>query len=171
MEQAPFSVERLDRTYDRAAFSSGVEPLDRYLKTQSLQDVRRNLATPFVLIDHQDNAIAGYYTLSATGIVPSRLPDELTRGLPAYDLYPATRIGRLAVDQRYRGRKLGSALLADAAVRAYENRQVINAMAIVVDAKDDTAAAFYAHHGFVPFRGHPHTLYLLMATMKARFGG
>lgn len=171
MEQAFFSVERLDRTYDRATFSSGVEPLDRYLKTQALQDVRRNLATPFVLIDHQDNLIAGYYTLSATGIVPSRLPIELTRGLPDYDLYPATRIGRLAVDQRYRGRKLGAALLADAVVRAYENRQVINAMAIVVDAKDDTAVAFYAHHGFVPFRGQPRTLYLLMATVKVRFIG
>ncbi len=56
-------------------------------------------------------------------------------------------MGRLAVDQHYRSRKLGAALLWDAVLRA--SRSEIAAFALVVDAKNDTAAAFYQYHGFV----------------------
>ena len=53
----------------------------------------------------------------------------------------------IAVDQHYRSKKLGAALLWDAVLRA--SRSEIAAFALVVDAKDDMAAAFYQHHGFV----------------------
>ena len=59
------------------------------------------------------------------------------------------RLGRLAVDQAYRGRKLGSALLWDAVQRSL--RSEIAVFALVVDAKDDQAETFYRHHGFVTF--------------------
>ena len=66
---------------------------------------------------------------------------------PRYASVPVVRMGRLAVDQRYRGKKLGSALLWDAVLRA--TRSEIAAFALVVDAKDDAAANFYRYHGFV----------------------
>ena len=43
---------------------------------------------------------------------------------------------------------IGGALLADAAFRAA--RSEVAVFALIVDAKDDAAAAFYRHHGFEP---------------------
>jgi predicted GNAT family N-acyltransferase len=66
--------------------------------------------------------------------------------LPRYPTVPVARIGRLAVHQVFHGRGLGGALIADAALRAL--RSEVAVFALVVDAKDETAAAFCAHHGF-----------------------
>src|SRR5579885_3118549 len=145
--ESPFIVEPLGRAHDRAAFSCGVESLDQYLKTQATQDMRRYLAAVFVLIERATGTVAGYYTLCAASIEPAALPVELVSRLPAYEMLPATLIGRLAVDTRYHGQKLGAALLADALRRSYDNRTTIAAMAVVVDATDDSARAFYEHHG------------------------
>ena len=73
----------------------------------------------------------------------------MSKRLPRYPSVPVARVGRLAVDQAFHGQKLGGALLADAAVRAA--RSEVAVFALVVDAKDDTAVAFYRHHGFEGF--------------------
>jgi len=74
------------------------------------------------------------------------LAEALTRRLPRYPAVPVARVGRLAVDRAFHGQGLGAALLADAALRA--RRSEVAVFALVVDAKDDAAAAFYRHHGF-----------------------
>ena len=106
--------------------------------------------------------IAGFYTLAAAGVLLGDLPEVLAKRLPRYPSVPVARIGRLAVDQPYRGRKLGSALLWDAGLRAL--RSEIAAFALIVDAKDDSAAAFYRHHGFIPLSGQPMHLVLPLAS-------
>jgi ribosomal protein S18 acetylase RimI-like enzyme len=142
-----FRIEVLSAQHDRAAFSCGIEPLDRYLRTQATQDIRRRVSACYVALDTQTQAIAGYYTLAAGGVPLAEMPPTLSKGLPRYAAVPVVRMGRLAVDERYRGQKLGAALLWDAVLRA--SRAEIAAFALVVDAKDETAAAFYRHHGFV----------------------
>ena len=77
------------------------------------------------------------------------MPESLTKRLPRYPSVPVARVGRLAVDRAFQGQKLGGALLADAAVRA--SRSEVAVFALVVDAKDDAAEAFYRHHGFERF--------------------
>jgi GNAT superfamily N-acetyltransferase len=74
-------------------------------------------------------------------------------------------MGRLAVDQGYKGQGLGSALLADALGRAA--RSEVAAYALMVDAKDEVAASFYRHHGFVALPDSPRTLFLPLATAQA----
>jgi predicted GNAT family N-acyltransferase len=100
-----------------------------------------------VAVDVETSTIVGYYTLAAGGVPLVEMPAPLAKRLPRYASVPVVRMGRLAVDQRYRGQKLGAALLWDAVLRAA--RSEIAAFALVVDAKDDLAAAFYRHHGFV----------------------
>jgi ribosomal protein S18 acetylase RimI-like enzyme len=73
-------------------------------------------------------------------------------------------MGRLAVDRRCRGQGLGGALLADALARAA--RAEIAAYALTVDAKDEMAAAFYRHHGFLALPETPLTLFLPLATVR-----
>ena len=92
------------------------------------------------------------------------LPPEVTRRLPRYPTLPAVRIGRLAVDLKFRGRGLGAALLADAVRRVLLAPPA--ALALLVDAKDDRAVAFYLHHGFQPFASQPRTLFLPLATAE-----
>lgn len=148
---SPFLIEPLDPSHDRAGFSSGVTALDRYLREQAAQDVRRRVTACYVALDAAIAKIAGYYTLAAGGVLLNDLPEPLAKRLPRYPAVPVARLGRLAVDQAYRGRKLGAALLWDAGLRA--SRSEVAAFALVVDAKDDSAVAFYLHHGFVPLAG------------------
>jgi hypothetical protein len=75
------------------------------------QDVRRRATACYVAADAATSRIAGYYTLAAGGVLLSDLPDALTKRLPRYPSVPVARLGRLAVDAAYRGRKLGAALL------------------------------------------------------------
>jgi len=143
-----FRIELL-AGHNRADFSCGVEPLDRYFREQVTQDMRRRATACFVAIDEENERVAGYYTLAAGAVALPDLPETLIKRLPRYPSVPVARLGRLAVDQTYRGQKLGAALLWDAAARAA--RSELMAYALVVDAKDDQAQAFHLHHDFILF--------------------
>jgi ribosomal protein S18 acetylase RimI-like enzyme len=159
---AGFVIAPLAAAHDRQTFSCGAEPLDRYLRTQAAQDVRRHIANCFVASPVQSNAVAGYYTLSAASIPMTDLPAEQARKLPRYPVLPAALIGRLAVDLRHQGRQLGAALLFDAVARAIRADAAV--FALVVDAKDEAAARFYRHHGFQTFWDRATRLFLPVAT-------
>jgi ribosomal protein S18 acetylase RimI-like enzyme len=162
VSRAPFHVTLLDATYDRTAFNSGSEPLDRYLREQVTQDVRRRVAACFVaLADGQ--TIAGYYTLASASLLLADLPASTGKKLPRYPTVPAVRMGRLAVGHTFKGQGLGGALLADALDRAA--RSEIAAYALMVDAKDEAAAAFYRHHGFIALPDSPLTLFVPLAVV------
>ncbi len=163
MSHARFRVVPLDSTHDRNAFDSGSAPLNRYLREQVTQDVRRRVTACFVALNatHQ---IAGYYTLASASVLLSDLPAAIAKRLPRYPTVPAVRMGRLAIDQNFQGQGLGGALLADALQRAA--RAEIAAYALLVDAKDTHAAAFYQHHGLLALPDTPLTLFLPLATVQ-----
>jgi predicted GNAT family N-acyltransferase len=154
----PFLVEPLGSSHDRASFSCGVPALDRYFQKQVTQDVRRRATACYVAIEATIGKVAGYYTLAAAGIPLADMPPELAKRLPRYPSIPVARLGRLAVDYAYRGRKLGGALLWDAVQRSL--RSEIGVFALVVDAKDAEVEGFYRHHGFVSFGSQPRQLIL-----------
>lgn len=170
MKFPPFAyvVEALNTQHNRSDFECGVEALDRYLKQQASQDMRRRVAALFVLVDLDLSRIAGYYTLAATAIRLAELPMEISKKLPKYPLVPATLLGRLAVDQSYQGQGVGSFLLMDALRRSFNNE--IASMAVVVDAKDDKARDFYEHHQFITFPEQSQRLYLPMTSIAKLFG-
>ena len=162
MSGAPFRLAPLDAAHDRTAFNSDSAPLNRYLREQVAQDVRRRVAACFVaLADGQ--RIAGYYTLASASLLLADLPASTSKKLPRYPTVPAVRMGRLAIDQAFKGQGLGGALLADALDRAA--RAEIAAYALMVDAKDESAADFYRHHGFIALPDSPRTLFLPLATV------
>lgn len=151
-------------SHDRATFSCGVESLDTYLKRQAAQDQKRNVAHPYVLTD-VSGTIHGYYTLSSSAVTLERLPEDLRKGLPAYPLVGVVLLGRLATDRRVQGQGVGKVLLADALERALKYSQQIASWAVVVDAIDDNAVAFYQHFGFLPLPGDARSLVLPMKTI------
>jgi GNAT superfamily N-acetyltransferase len=165
-EEEALRVEPLGSSHDRSGFESGVEPLDRYFRSQAGQDARKNMAAPFGLV-LPDGRIAGYYTLSSTSVQFGELPEQTVRKLPKYPLVPATLLGRLAVDRRRQGKGYGRFLLADALYRAVQNE--IASFAVIVDAKDDNARRFYEREGFVPFPDRPMKLFRPMADIAVLF--
>jgi predicted GNAT family N-acyltransferase len=163
----PYRIEVLGNQHDRAAFSCGVAALDQYFRTQAGQDARRRIATCFVLVTSDRGRVAGYYTLAATSIALTDLPAQMAKRLPRYPVVPATLMGRLALDQAFRGQRLGGFLLVDAFHRCL--RTDIASFAFVVDAKDDNAQAFYERHGFRRLGGGVRRLFLPMSEIAALF--
>ena len=160
-----YRFEALGSVHDRAAFSCGVEALDRYLHRQAEQDLRRRVAAVFVLYDTASSLIVGYYALSSTAIDPAALPPEVTRRWPRYPSLPAVLLGRLAVDRRYRGGGFGRRLLLDALRRALAHADQVAAIVVVVNAKDDAARNFYERYGFRPFVDDQNRLFIPMETI------
>jgi GNAT superfamily N-acetyltransferase len=170
MPRSTWLIEPLNSAHNRDSFSCGNSALDRYLKEQATQDLRRGCATPFVLSSGANlGAILGYYTLSSYGIDTGELPPSVAGKLPRYPLIPATLLGRLAVDHRHHGEGIGEFLLMDALHRSLAQSAQIAAAAIVVEAIDDRAAQFYMHFGFTPFPSIAGRLFILTKTVKALF--
>lgn len=169
----PFFSELLGFAHDRASFTCESEPLERYLKQQANQDVRKDLSVAYVLVPSGDRwRIAGYYTVSSDAILIEDLPETLVRKLrlPHYGSIGATLIGRLARDLKYKGKGIGELLLIDALKLAWHMSHAadrpIASWAVTVDAKDEKAQRFYETFGFTPFHDTPQRLYMPMKTIK-----
>lgn len=162
-----FRLELLAKQ-DRSAFDCGSEELNAYFRTRVTQDVRRHYTACFVAVDQQSGRVAGYYTLSMGSVTLQDLPESVAKKLPRYPQAPVARLGRLAIDLDYQGQKLGGALLADAIYRTAQSD--IAAYALVVDAKDNFAAAFYEHFGFLRLTRNPLMLFLPLSAAIKKLG-
>jgi len=168
LDLAAIRIEPLGPEHDRSTFSCGVPALDRYLLEQAGQDARRRVAAPFVA-STDGMKVLGFYTLSATSIQLAEIPVALAKKLPRYPRLPATLLGRLATDLSARGVGLGRLLLVDAIARAV--RSEIASFALVLDAKDENAAAFYERESFIRLPGTPIRLLRRMDDLAALVGG
>lgn len=157
-----FRIEALSGEHDRSPFESGSPPLDRYLREQASQDIKRRVATCFVAIPIGQEHVAGYYTLTATSVALGAVSAEIAKKLPRYPVVPAALLGRLAVSKDWQGKGLGSTLLADALLRTA--RTELGVFAMLVDAKNAAARRFYEHFGFTLLLDNDRRLMLPIAT-------
>lgn len=162
-----FVTEALRRDHRRDSFVCGVAALDRYFSEFALQDVKRLVAGCFVAVAANGD-IAGFYTLAATHVPLGALPPETVRKLPRYPVIPATHMGRLAVASHFQGHGLGRALVADAAIRT--KGFGIGAFALIVDAKDERAVAFYQANAFALIAGETRRLFQPIASAVELMG-
>ncbi len=169
---APFRIEAFGAAHDATTFACGVVALDSYIRAQAGQDMRRRASACYVALGNlmrpapEKPEVAAYYTLAAAGVALTELPAALAKRLPRYPSVPVARVGRLAAGLAYQGHKLGAALLADAVLRTLRCEVAI--FALVVDAKDDAAESFYAHHGFERYGVQPRQLILPLARLQAK---
>jgi len=141
-------------------FACGTSSLDAYIRKQAGQDVKRRICRVFVATaDASSRRIAGYYTLSSLSISLDQLPAPLVRKLPKHPI-PAALLGRLAVAKTAQGRGIGKMLLADAVKRTLMVSEQIGMYALVVDALDDGAQAFYQQFGFSAMESAGRRLFL-----------
>jgi predicted N-acetyltransferase YhbS len=143
-----------------AGFSSGIASLDNYFHNNASRDQRHRIAAVLVLRVANGNTVIGFYTLSSTSVQAAYIPQTVRRKWGSYREMPATLLGRLAVDTRFRGQRYGEALLANALQRAALNE--IASVVVTVDALDEAARGFYEKYGFRPLLDHDLRLYLPM---------
>jgi len=158
------AIGPLGKHHDRAAFSCGVDTLDKYLRERAGHDARKNLTRVFVANGTKPHVISGYYTLSSYGIDVGEMPEADKKKLPRYPIIPSALIGRLAVAVSHQGTGLGERLLLDALARVVEVSEEVASYAIVVEAMDERAISYYRKYGFFPFPSQPLRLFLPTAT-------
>lgn len=163
------TIELLDKNrHDRAGFDCGVPALNNYLQRQAAQDVEKRAAVVYVVVI-EPPIIVGYYTLSQYSIELMQLPERVAKRLARYPVVSATLLGRLAVSTALKGKRLGESLLFDALRRSLAQSAHIASAGVVVDAKDEQAAAFYRRYGFSSIPGAESRLFLHMKTVQQMF--
>lgn len=146
--------------HDRAGFDCGIAKLNEYLRRFAGQHRRMGISSTYVLADSgEPSLVLGYYSLSAAEVDVARLSDSDRKKLPRFPI-PCYRMGRLACRTDRRGAGLGRLLVGCAVDRCLQTRKLIPAYALLVDAKDAGAKAFYEHYGFTPLGDRAMTLYL-----------
>jgi predicted GNAT family N-acyltransferase len=160
-------IEPLDsRRHIRSDFCCGRDSLDNYIRKQASQDIKRRIATAFVLIDEPETSVLAYYTLSAYTVDVSVLNEDLAKRLPRYPLLPATLLGRLAVDNSHKGKRFGELMLIDALHKSLDSTAQVASLAVVAEALDEKALGFYIKYSFQQFRQEPLKLYLSMKSIE-----
>lgn len=143
-------------------FDCGEEALDRWLKRQAIRNEHSGASRTFVVCD--ESTVVGYYCLAAGAVARAEAPKPLQRNMP--DPVPVIVLGRLAVDRRYQGRGIGSALLRDAVLRTLQAAGIIGIRAILVHAISAEARDWYLARGFLNSPIHPLTLCLPLETAR-----
>jgi GNAT superfamily N-acetyltransferase len=164
-------IRRLQEEDDTSNFDCGDELLNNYLRRHAWINQRKScIGVTYVAVDDAAPfAALGYFTLAAASIPRDRLPKSKVRGLPPYDV-PLTLLARLAVDRRFAGRGLGTALLSEALRIALQVSEEVGCRYVITDAYR-SKAAWYARFGFHPIEGETETetqkMFLDIRTVRA----
>jgi GNAT superfamily N-acetyltransferase len=146
-------------SHDRQGFDCGRAELNDWLAKVARQHQDKGLSKTFVAVQEAEPAVVmGFYALTLTEVDTCSLPETCAKKLPR--IVPGVRLGRLAVDRRHQGKRLGELLLMDAMERVRAIREHAGVVGLFVDAIDAQAGGFYAHYGAVAFLDAPLKLFL-----------
>lgn len=152
-------IQALTGHHDRQSFDCGRHELNDWLAKVARQHQDKGLSKTFVAVQEAAPAIIlGFYALTLTEVDTQSLPQSRARKLPR--IVPGVRLGRLAVDRRHQGKRLGEILLMDAMERVRAIREHAGMVGLFIDAIDTKAIGFYARFGAVSFRDLPLKLFL-----------
>jgi GNAT superfamily N-acetyltransferase len=160
-------AEPINKKHDREAFDCGEEALNEFLRRYARKSHERGGAKTFLAIeDAGSKSILGVYSLSPASVDYSRTPEIVRHGLARYDV-PGFRLARLAVDRKWQGKGIGGQLLLAAGRRCLLAAAEVGGVVLVIDAKNEKVARWYASYGAVPLLDGPLTLLLPLGTIEA----
>ena len=159
--------EAIGKGHDREGFDCGEDALNEFLRRYARKSHELGGAKTFLAIDDSDNkTIVGFYSLSPAAVAYARTPETVRRGLARHDV-PGFRLARLAVDRRFQGLGIGGQLLLAAGRRCLLAATEVGGVMLVIDAKSERVARWYADFGAVPLLDAPLTLLLPLGTVEA----
>lgn len=150
------SPEPITADHDVEPFSCGKPALDFWLKTRALSNHEKGFTA--VMVVHQSGRVVGYYGLAPTAVLPVSLPRSIKTGQPPSPV-PCLLLGQLAIDRGWAGKGVGTALLAHALQRCAQGARLIGGRAVIVNALDEQAAAYWARRGFLASKDDPFVLF------------
>jgi len=156
--------EPLTAVHDVSEFSCGKASLDHWLKTRALSNQEKGFTA--VMVVHEEARVVAYYGLAPTAVVPNVLPRSIRTGQPP-DPVPCLLLGQLATDIGWTGHGIGTGLLKHALERCVTAAALVGGRALVVNAVDDEASAFWRRRGFIPSRDDPLVLFRSIADIAA----
>jgi GNAT superfamily N-acetyltransferase len=157
----------IGKQYDREAFDCGEDALNEFLRRHARKSHERGGSKTFLAVDESGGkTVLGYYTLSPASLTYERTQESLRRGLARHDV-PVFRLGRLAVDRNAQGQGLGGQLLLAAGRRCLLAAAEVGGVALLIDAKNERVANWYAGYGAVPLLDAPLSLLLPLRTIEA----
>jgi GNAT superfamily N-acetyltransferase len=159
--------EPLSAAHDVSEFSCGKLMLDHWLKTRALSNQEKGFTA--VMVVHEAQRVVGYYGLAPTGVVPNVLPRAIRTSQPP-DPVPCLLLGQLATDVGWAGRGVGTGLVKHALLRCVEAAKLVGGRALIVNAVDNQAAAFWARRGFLPSKDDPLVLFRSIGAIAASLG-
>ncbi len=164
---ASWHEEPISKKHDRESFDCGEEALNEFLRRYARKSHDLGGAKTFLAIDDADSkTILGFYSLSPASVDYARTPEIIRRGLARHDV-PGFRLTRLAVDVRWQGQGIGGQLLLAAGWRCSLAAAEVGGVMLVIDAKSEGVAAWYASYGAVPLFDAPLSLMLPLTTLEA----
>jgi GNAT superfamily N-acetyltransferase len=162
--------EVIEKRHDRESFDCGETALNEFLRSYARKSHELGGAKTFLAIDDSDRkTVLGFYSLSPASVEYAQTPEIARRGLGRYEV-PGFRLARLAVDRRWQGNGLGGQLLLAAGRRCLLAAAQVGGVVLVIDAKSERAANWYASYGAVPLLDGPLTLLLPLKTVEAALG-
>jgi GNAT superfamily N-acetyltransferase len=167
MSLGSWREEPISRKQDRETFDCGEEALNEFLRRHARKSHELGGSKTFLAVDDADGkTILGFYSVSPASIEYARTPKIVRRGLARHDV-PAFRLARLAVDLKVQGHGLGGQLLLSAGKRCLLAAAEVGGVAMLIDAKNERAAAWYARYGALRLLDAPLSLLLPLATIEA----
>jgi ribosomal protein S18 acetylase RimI-like enzyme len=163
-----FTIERLSPDHDRAAFNSGLESVDRYLRETARGHLQKSVSITRVMTPQGSVApkpIAAYFTLSSCPVEAAGWPGA-AKGLPRQPL-TAIVLGRLGVDKGWQGQGLGEKLIGVARHFALQSIEASGGVGLVVDAANEALIAFYKKFGFRQVEPGGLRLFLPTASLRS----
>jgi len=158
--------EPITRKHNRAAFDCGEPALNEFLLRYARQSHDNGAAKTFLAIDDERQIILGFYSLAPASLAYERTPDVVRRGHGRHEM-AGFRLARIAVHRDHHGRGLGGQLLLAAGRRCLAVAAEVGGSILIIDAKTERAAAWYASYGAVPLLDTSRTLVLPLATLGA----
>lgn len=156
-------IEKLRSDHPVEDFDSGRVELNRYLQRFAWQNQQAGAAQTYVGVVGE--SLVGYYSLAVGHVTLEDAPERLKKGLVKHPI-PIMLLARLAVDRRWHGQGVGSALLRDAMQRTLQAADIAGIRAFAVHAKDDDARRFYEHFDFIPSPTDPLHLFVLLKDVR-----
>jgi len=146
--------QKLSPAHDLSHFQCGEPELDDWLKGRALNNEASGASRTYVLCIGP--RVVGYYALANGAAAHADAPGRVKRNMP--NPIPVMVIGRLAIDLRFQGRRIGTALLKDAVLRTVQAAEIAGIRAILVHAISENARRFYGKLGFMASPSNPMTL-------------
>ncbi|AGB42823.1 GNAT family N-acetyltransferase [Mesorhizobium sp. ESP6-5] len=159
--------EPIAKRHDRASFDCGDLQMNEFLQRFARQSHDQNAAKTFCAIgDTASERVLGFYTIAPSAVAHEAVPAALTRGLARHEV-SGFKLGRLATDRTVAGQGLGGQLLAAAALRCLRLAGEGGGILLIIDAKSERAAKWYASYGAERLTGSDLTLVMPLAAFAA----